>query len=458
MGYTHRVKILLTRPPRRDARDAGLPVPPLGLAYVASALVEAGYDVDIFDAVGLGVGWEEFERYIETTRPDMVGLGTMTPTADIAYRAAKIVRPYTKWIVVGGPHATAVRAKIFTECNEIDHLVIGEGEEVIAPYVKWLEQGETGTPPDGVMTRSTSFREAKISRSIEDIARPARHLLQGAEYRYLMATRRGFATIITSRGCPFRCTFCDKSISGSSWRARNATDVVDEMEELSRGGVGFINIYDDNFTLKRSRVVNICNEIIRRGLDIHWKCEGRVDGVDHALLKLMYLAGCRVVAYGVESGNRESLLKLRKDVTIERVIQAFSETREAGLRTMAYAILGIPGETAKEVRQTTRFIKEIGADYVQYSTLSALPGTELGSDIEPVNVLSPVDSDLSRPTITEIPARELSKLMRDAWRGFYFRPTPMWRIGRDAVNSGSVGEMMRLGGIMLNYQVSSKIR
>jgi radical SAM superfamily enzyme YgiQ (UPF0313 family) len=145
-------------------------------------------------------------------------------------------------------------------------------------------------------------------------------------------------------------------------------------------------------------------------------------------------------------------------VTIERVIQAFSETREAGLRTMAYAILGIPGESAREVRQTTRFIKEIGADYVQYSTLSALPGTELGADIEPVNVLSPVDSDLSRPTITELPANELSKLMRDAWRGFYLRPASIWRIGCDAVNSGSVGEMMRLGGIMLNYQVSSKIR
>jgi radical SAM superfamily enzyme YgiQ (UPF0313 family) len=230
------------------------------------------------------------------------------------------------------------------------------------------------------------------------------------------------------------------------------------MEGLSRGGIGFINIYDDNFTLKRSRVVDICDEIIRRGLDVHWKCEGRVDGVDLALLKLMHRAGCRVVAYGVESGNRDSLLRLRKDVTIERVIQAFSETREAGLRTMAYAILGIPGETAKEVRQTTRFIKEIGADYVQYSTLSALPGTELGSDIEPVNVLSPVDSDLSRPTITDLPASELSKLMRDAWRGFYLRPTSIWRIGRDAVNSGSVGEMMRLGGIMLNYQVSSKIR
>ena len=120
MGYTHRVKILLTRPPRRDARDAGLPVPPLGLAYVASALIEAGYDVDIFDAVGLGVGWAEFERHIEATQPDLVGLGTMTPTADIAYRAAKIIRPHTKWIVVGGPHATAVRDKIFTEILGVD--------------------------------------------------------------------------------------------------------------------------------------------------------------------------------------------------------------------------------------------------------------------------------------------------------------------------------------------------
>lgn len=452
------MKIVLTRPPRRDARDAGLPVPPLGLAYVASAMIAAGHDVEIIDAIGLGIGWRDYKDKIEVIQPDLIGFGTMTPTADITYRAAKLLRPLAKWIVVGGPHATAVKSILLDDCEEVDHLVIGEGEEVVAPYVKWLESGEKNDPPNGVMARGKPFTESKPTIEINDIPRPARHLLKGCEYRYLMATRRGFATMITSRGCPFRCTFCDKSVSGSNWRARRASDVVDEMEELSNSGIGFINIYDDNFTLKRARVIDICDEILNRGLDIHWKCEGRVDGVDLHLLKLMHRAGCRVIAYGVESGNRDSLQRLRKDVTIERVIQAFSETREAGLRTMAYAILGIPGETAKEVLQTTRFIKEIGADYVQYSTLSALPGTKIGEGIEPVNVISPVDSDLYRPTITEIPANELSKLMREAWRDFYLRPTSMWRIGVDAVNSGSLSEIVRLGGIMLNYQVNSKIR
>ena len=152
-----------------------------------------------------------------------------------------------------------------------------------------------------------------------EIPRPARDLLPNESYRYLFATRRGFATMISSRGCPFRCSFCDKSVGGSKWRARPATDVVDEMAELKdQLGVGFINFYDDNFTISRKRVMAICDEILKRNLDIEWKCEGRVDSVDPEMLSRMRQAGCRVVAYGVESANPETLALLRKDVTVPR--------------------------------------------------------------------------------------------------------------------------------------------
>ena len=119
-------------------------------------------------------------------------------------------------------------------------------------------------------------------------------------------------TLITSRGCPFRCTFCDKSVSGSRWRARSAQSVVDEMTVMvEQYGIRFINIYDDNFTLNRGRVMAICEEILARGLVIDWKCEGRVDAVDKELLELMKRAGCKVIAFGVESANRETLALLQ---------------------------------------------------------------------------------------------------------------------------------------------------
>ncbi|MEE2750439.1 MAG: radical SAM protein, partial [Myxococcota bacterium] len=372
-------------------------------------------------------------------------------------KAAQIARAHVKHIVLGGPHPTAVEHQVFNECPEIDHGISGEGEETIGPYLDWLESSCDSPPPAGVIARGHPLTPRQPTANIDDIPKPARHLLPQHSYRYLFATRPGFATMITSRGCPFRCTFCDKSVSGSRWRARTPSSVVDEMEELVRNhGVGFINIYDDNFTLDRKRVRLICEEILHRELEIEWKCEGRVDGVDPALLRLMRQAGCRTIAYGVESANRKTLELLRKDITVEQTIRAFSDTRSAGLRSLAYIILGSPGESSTDVRRTIRFVKEIDADYVQFSSLTALPGTPLyalGNHGKTSSVLGPVDSETQRETCTSLSEEELDGLMRDAWRQFWIRPKPMFRLARDAVRSGSVMEGWRLGLQMARWSL-----
>jgi len=431
-------------------------VPPLGLAYIAAAVREEGIAVELLDAYALGLSWSDFESELQKSDADVFGLGCMTPVSDTAYRAAAIAKKSFSVVLLGGPHPTAVREEVFQECAHIDHLVIGEGEEVIVPYLRWLAGGTNGLPPKGVMARGVDFRPHQPARNIDSIAWPARDLLPNHAYRYLMATRPGFATVISSRGCPFRCSFCDKSVSGSRWRARSAVDVVNEMAHLVQNGIGFINFYDDNFTLRRERVVEICDEILRRGLDVHWKCEGRVDGVDADLLRLMRRAGCRVVAYGVESGNRDTLALLRKDVEVEQAVRAFAETREAGLRSLAYLILGAPGEGEAEVRRSIRFVREIGADYVQFSALTALPGTPLFAshrDRVQKSVRSPVDSELQKNTLTDLPAEDLDRLMKQAWRSFYLRPTPMMRLAVDAVQSGSIAEAVRLGKSMARWSL-----
>ena len=254
--------------------------------------------------------------------------------------------------------------------------------------------------------------------------------------------------MISSRGCPFRCSFCDKSVGGSRWRARKPADVVDEMVHLQQDlGVGFINFYDDNFTLNRTRVMAICEEIVRRGLDIEWKCEGRVDSVDAELLKAMRTAGCRVVAYGVESANPETLALLRKDITVDQSVEAFALTREAGLRSLAYMILGAPGEDRDAVQESIDFCRDIQADYVQFSTLSAMPGTPLFSHPRggQSSVTNPLDADKNRPTLTDMDPMVLGQMVRQAWTGFYLRPRPMARLLRDAFTSGSIDEAWRMG-------------
>jgi anaerobic magnesium-protoporphyrin IX monomethyl ester cyclase len=449
--------VLLIRPPRRNPHDAGLCVPPMGLAYVAGALRAAGHRVEILDALALSWSWRQLESALARRRPEVVGLSAMTPVADIAARAALLARPYAGRIVLGGPHPTAVRRAVFAESPALDAAVVGEGEGPAVALMDWWAAGASGPPPAGVLVPGQPFVEATPPADLTALPAPARDLLPNDAYRYLFATRRGFGTMITSRGCPFRCSFCDKSVSGSRWRARPASHVVDELAEMrQRHGIRFVNFYDDNFTLRRSRVQAICEEILRRGLDIEWKCEGRVDGVDLPLLRLMRRAGCRVVAYGVESANPQTLALLRKDITVEQSVAAFALTRQAGLRSLAYMIIGAPGEDAAAVRQSVSFCREIGADYVQFSSLVAMPGTPLfaqhgGSSAA---VTNPLDADLSRATVTDLPPEELARLMRGAWRGFYLRPRPLRRLAVDAVRSGSLGEAVRLGRAWTRWTLS----
>ena len=446
------MRVLLARPPRRDRTDAGLPVPPLGLAYIAAALREAGHAVDIVDAYALDWTWQRFHDELMQRRPDVLGLSAMTPVADVAARAVRLGRPWARFVILGGPHPTAVRHAVFDEMPGLDAAVVGEGERIAPELLDWLEAGQEGPPPAGVLAAGQPFRDAVPEPILTRLPFPARDLLPMGSYRYLFATRPGFATVISSRGCPFRCSFCDKSVSGSRWRARPATDVVDELQTLVEDfGVGFVNFYDDNFTLQRSRVVDICEEILRRGLKLEWKCEGRVDGVDPELLRLMRRAGCRTIAYGVESGNAETLALLRKDVTLDEAVDAFRHTREAGIRSLAYIILGAPGEGIDEVRKTVAFCRSLRADYVQFSTLTALPGTPLfaqHSGQASAAARNPVDGDLARKVVTDLPPEQLQSLLREAWVGFYLRPRPVARLLGDAVASGSVGEAWRLAGAL----------
>ena len=440
------MKVLLVRPPRRDRNDAGLSVPPLGLAYIAAVVREAGHSIEILDAYATNMSWGAFAQHIAQQRPDVLGLSAMTPVADVAARAVNLARPHVGRIVIGGPHPTAVGDAIFEEMPGLDAAVVGEGESVILPLLDWWEAGSPQTPPPGVRVRGAPF----VAASPPDpsaLPRPARDLLPNHAYRYLFATRRGFHTMISSRGCPFRCSFCDKSVGGSRWRARPAQDVVDEMREIhERFGVNFINFYDDNFTLKRDRVMAICEAILDSGIDVEWKCEGRVDSVDPEMLALMRRAGCRVVAYGVESANPETLALLRKDITVQQAETAFAATREAGLRSLAYMILGAPGEDRRAVEQSIQFCQNIGADYVQFSTLSAMVGTPLFEEhTAGPAVTNPLDADRDRATITDMDPAVLGKLVRQAWTGFYLRPRPMARLVRDAFTSGSIDEAWRMG-------------
>ena len=432
------MRVLLLRPPRRDVRDVSLAVPPLGLAYLAGALRAAGHLVELLDARADGVSWSELGARVARSEPDLVGITAASPVQDLAARAASIVRPHCRWLLLGGPHPTAVGAAVLDEMPELDGAVEGEAEISGPEALAWLEGGSRGEPPAGLRIRGRPFVPRAPTLQLDTLPPPARDLLPRRGYSHLLATRQPMATVLTSRGCPHGCTFCDRAVGGTRWRARSAEHVLEELRELAAGGVRFVHFYDDNFTHDRRRVLALCEGLRTLGLGLRWNCEARVDGVDGELLAAMAAAGCSLVAFGVESAWEPTLRSLGKGFGRAAVEEAFRLARRAGLRTLAYVILGAPGEGPAQVDATLRFCRHLRADFVQFSTLCALPGSALADGAHAgVDVRSFVDADLRRAALSDLPPDELGRWLRRAWADFYLRPVPLLRLGQAALRSGA---------------------
>jgi radical SAM superfamily enzyme YgiQ (UPF0313 family) len=424
------VKIILVNPPPRKREFESIVVPPLGLLYIGTALKNAGFEVAVKDAFAERMTWDGFESYIAAEKADVLGLGGMTPVIDSVFRAARIARPHVKHIVIGGPHVSLYRNKVFDQCPAIDFGVVGEGEITVVELLCALRDGRSVAGIKGVTGRGVANPERELMADIDGIPLPDRGMLRNHLYTYPLLKYPHATTMFTSRGCPYSCAFCDKSTFGSVWRPRQAGNVLEEITEIvNRFGIRSIVFYDDLFTVKKERVMDICEGILKKGFKIDWKCEGRVNLVDREILGIMKKAGCSTVAYGVESANQHGLDYLNKKTSVEQIRGAFAATREAGLRTMAYFILGIPTETFEDELRTIEFAREIRADYAQFSVLSPYYGTKVYEDAvnkgwyAEVNAGNPVDKDLKRAVILSPNWTEesLRAILREAHRRFYFR-------------------------------------
>jgi len=425
------MKILLVQPPPRRTEHESIVVPPLGLAYLAATVEGKGYDVKILDAFALQQSWTEFEESVKKAGADLIGIGGMTPVIDNTYRALKICRKYCKHLVLGGPHATLSKENILKEAPEVDFVVCGEGEETFAELVDGLSSKGEVSGILGTVDRNAVNPPRPLIQDLDRLPFPARHLLPNDRYNYVFAKRKTITTMFTSRGCPYQCIFCDKSVFGSQCRLRSAENVLAEIGEILDCSEDVsIVFYDDLFTLKKERVIRICEGILERGFKFDWKCEGRVDRIDGEMLGWMKKAGCSMIAYGVESGNQSGLDYLRKNTKLENAKKAFALTHKSGIGTMAYFILGIPVETYEDEIKTIEFAKELNPDYAQFSVLSPFPGTELyetaikdGSYLE-TGVKNPADKDLKKPVVLSQnwDEKRLNDIMLKAHTSFYFRP------------------------------------
>ena len=424
------MKILLINAPARNTIQEAIVVPPLGLAYLAAVARRAGHEVSILDAFAEALSWQAFADRLAGSRYDVIGLSGMTPVFDCVQRAMKICRPHAKHIVLGGPHVTAFRTTVLQDNPQADFAVFGEAERSFVDLLEAIQTGRTVSGIPGVVSPDTVADVRPFISDLDEIPFPARDLLPNNLYRYPLSANRRMTTIISSRGCPYQCAFCDKGTFGSKWRAHSAEQVLAEIDEVfHKYSVRYVVFYDDLFTLNKQRLRRICEGLIERQYPLTWKAEGRVDLVDAETLSLMRRAGCDTIAYGVETANTAGLQYLGKKTIPEDARRAFRLTHNAGIKTMGYFILGIPVETYKDALGTIEFAIQLKTDYAQFSVLSPFPGTRLYDQAKrngwyrEISAKNVSDKDLRRPAIisenwTE---KQLVDIVHQAHRRFYLR-------------------------------------
>ena len=349
----------------------------LGIAYIGATMEREGLPIELADERIMSDS--EMRGAIE--RNDVIGFGALTPNIRRAIAWAKYAKEKGKTTVMGGPHAS-VDQGIFLDSGHFDYVLKGECEHSMPQFVQALESGDDNLLKE--VPGLAALRDGELwvdnpapplIKKLDDLPLPARHLMPMESFFKLNPER--LAYIFTTRGCPFKCIFCQKELTGRGFRVRSTQAIVDELEAIVKTyDPGVILFVDEILTLRRKRIHEMCDEILRRGLKFEWIANTRADCVDYPLLKHMHRAGCRRIYYGWESGSQRMLDVLKKDLTPEQIVEAARMTRRAGIWAKVYLIVGSPGETPEDIVETEKVLRLAGPDLVRISVFNPLIGTE----------------------------------------------------------------------------------
>jgi radical SAM superfamily enzyme YgiQ (UPF0313 family) len=285
-----------------------------------------------------------------------------------------------------------------------------------------------------------------VDVDVDDAPFPARELLDNSLYYSFISKYKNFSVFITSRGCPYKCIFCEQG--SKAFRPRSPKNVVDELELcVKEHGIRELDFFDSSFTIRKQRVIEICEEINRRKLDIVWAARTRVDCITDDVLKAMRSAGCSRIYYGIESGNREILHTLKKSTSLEMYHDVIRRTKQNGIHTFGYFMVGNPYEDEATVRQTIRLALTLDLDYAQFSKVTPMPATEMytlllkeqGRDFWREHISSGSDETIPRP-LCDMTDAEIKRWTRLAYLRFYYRPK---YIARALSRVKSVDELAR---------------
>lgn len=423
------MRILLIRHDNTPETNSRLPnglnrrmgvLPSLGIGYVASALAHAGHNVRILDLMAMGWGYNDAWRFIHVFKPELIGLTALTPSVQTTIAFARGLKvDFDIPIMVGGAHTAVFPDE---SAQYFDYVFVGEAEQCLVDSLRIF----------GTNTPQTNYHSCIIN-DLDDLHWPAYHLMPINKYSSIIGLHPAM-TMITSRGCPYHCSFCAKTPSDQIYRTRNTDDVADEMAHLvNTYGVKEILFYDD--LMPKKHAMSLCESILRKGVKVSWETPQRVDLVDRETLKLMKRAGCRMLRFGVEQGDPDMMQKVEKKITPEKVREAFALTREAGIETFAYFIVGYLGETAETINATIQLAKQLNPRYVMFTKAIPLPNTKFFNEACAAGLVDPNYwrdySTMKRVDSMPDFVPNCDQWVMKAYREFYLRPSRMLLQARD---------------------------
>jgi radical SAM superfamily enzyme YgiQ (UPF0313 family) len=389
--------------------------PSLSLLYVAGILEAAGCEVLFLDAHAEDLSLDQTVTRLRDFGPDFVGYTLTTYLFFQSMDWIKAIREQVEVpVIVGGVHLSIYPRETLRYAS-IDYAVTNEAEVALPELLEALVlrqdlsrvRGIAYQQPDGTVVVTPKQKDCNV----DETPFPARHLIDNSLYYSFISQYRNFSCFITSRGCPYKCILCYRE-----------------------HGIRELDFFDSSFTIRKDRVIAICDEIQRRKLPITWAARTRVDCITDDVLKAMRAAGCSRIYYGIESGNREILQVLKKSTSLEMYRDVVHRTKKHGINTFGYFMVGNPYETEASIRQTIRLSLELDLDYAQFSKVTPMPATEMytlllketGRDYWREHIENGVDEDIPRP-LCDMTDAEIQRWTRLAYLRFYYRPTYMAR-------------------------------
>ena len=439
-------KMLLVHPLGYKADAAGRDIsrianimPPLGLASIAAYLEQRGTGTDIIDCYARPDSDRAIRDYLLAEKPAFIGLSCTTSSFLDGIRIAEMARQAVPGIktVFGGPHVSALKEQLFENFPAMDFAIIGEGEETMADLARSGHDDPASVK--GIIYRAgtevsfTGHRDKGLE--LDDLPFPAYEKLAGFPSSYMLPIfnypKTPNTSCISSRGCPYACSYCDRSVFRRSFRYNSATYLYEHLRYLrERFGIRHINFYDDQFTFNRQRVEEFTGLMIDRPLGMTFNCAIRAEHVDRELLTRMRSAGCWMMSLGIETGDEELLAQHRQNADLEQLAHKIRMIKDAGLRTKGLLMMGLPGETEASIRRSMNYVFSLPIDDFNLAKFTPFPGSPI---YENIRELGEFEEDWEKMDcmnflfITKGMTRErLEMLFNEFYRNHFKRPKVLW--------------------------------